>query len=505
MNLTPRPLARRIFHSALAPLLCAGALWLPLASTDAQAETRPEFPEAAHRLHQPAAGPPAALQLPKTDTFALPNGVQVVLVTRHTLPTVQLVLEVPGGTQLDAPGHSGETALCMALGGEATLSKDRLALREALADIAAGVSAGATDARLTLSLSVLKGHAAEGLAMWADVLLHPAMGQGDLDRLLARRRAAISQQKASVGALAGRLQGRVAWGATHPHGQITTAATLRETTTTGCAALWQRQFKPKGATLYVVGDLTRSELLAMWTPLLHDWQGQAPAMAPLPPPGPTGRHIFVADVPGSPQASLLVATPGPSRQSPTYAANSLLAAILGNGFSSRINMNLREAHGWAYGARGNFDYTENQGLWLASASVRLDATGPALAELLKEMDGVRMADVTADEISREREGTIAGLPARWATSDAVLGGLRRAAYFGLPLNDDATLAARLTAVTAASIRDAAQTWIHPESASILVVGDLRQVLPQLAELQKTGGPLAGWGLTRLDADGGAQP
>ena len=204
---------------------CAWMVTLLLSGTAIAAE-RPEFPEASHRLAQPAPGTAATLQLPKVETFTLPGGPEVLLVTRRALPTVQMSLEVPGGTRLDGPGEAGRTSLCMALGSEATKTRDRLALKEAQADLAAKVGAWSSDARLGVSLSVLKAQFPAALALWADLVLHPAMGQADLDRLRARRKASLTQQKGSAGGLSGRLQPLVVWGRTHPHGQLVQEAAL---------------------------------------------------------------------------------------------------------------------------------------------------------------------------------------------------------------------------------------------------------------------------------------
>ena len=465
------------------------------------AQPRPEFADAPYRAHQPTAGPPSALRLPTVETFTLANGVEVQLVTRTALPTVQLDLEVPGGSQLDVPGAEGQTSLCVALAGESTAKLARAQYREALADLAASVTTWATREQMGVSLAVLKRNLPQTLELWGDVVRTPGMHPGDLERLLAQRKASIGQQKISVGGIAGRLQPLVTWGAQHPLGRLTTIASLAGVTPDGCRALWQARLLPKGARLTVVGDLTRAELIAALKPLVADWQGQAAALPPLPPAQFTPRQLLFVDVPKSAQTSVNVVHLGPPRSDPAYPALSLMAAVLGGGFSSRINMNLREQHGWAYGARGSFDFVRTGSSWLVTASVRTDAAGPAIAEIFKEMSTMRETLAGTDELDRERDGAIGGLPARWATSGAILSGLQGLRYHGLPLDDDARMPARWLATTLEQVRKAAQSFIHPELASVLVVGDAALVLPQLEALTKPDGPLAGVKVTRLDADG----
>lgn len=482
-------------HSHLLPLL---TLLLPLTLN---AAPRPEFPDAPYRAQQPTAGPPTALRLPKVETFALANGLEVQLVRRPTLPTVQLDLEVAGGSQLDAPGHEGQAGLCVALVGESTEKLERAAYREALADIAANVATWANREQMGVSLSVLKRNLPRALALWGDVLLHPGLRQADLERLTAQRQTAVGQAKSNVGALASRLQPLVTWGAAHPLGRVVTEPSLSGLTPDACRGVWQGRMQPKGARLYVVGDITRAELTAALKPLLATWQGTSPALAPLPAPQFTPHQLLFVDIPGSAQASINVVHLGPQRTDPAYPAISLMAAILGGGFSSRINMNLREQHGWAYGARGNFDFQRHGSAWLVTASVRTDAAGPAVREVFSEMQRIRVELASNDELNRERDGFIGALQARWVTSSAILNGLESLHYLGLRLDDDATMPKRWLATTLAQVRAAAEHHISPERASVLIVGDAAQVLPQLQELTKPGGVLAGVTVQLLDADG----
>jgi zinc protease len=475
--------------------------WLACLPLPLLADPRPEFSDAPYRAQQPPAGPPAELRLPHVEKFTLSNGLEVQLVTRSTLPTVQMDFEVAGGSRLDTPGREGQASLCTALAGESTQKLERAAYREALADLAASVSPWANREQMGVSLAVLKRNLPQTLALWSDVLLHPGMRAADLERLTAQRLAALSQQKSSVGGLAGRLQSVVTWGAQHPLGRVMTETSLNGLTPETCAALWQGRMQPKGAHLYVVGDLTRAELVAALKPLFEAWRGQAPALPPLPPAEFVPRQLLLVDVPGSAQASVNVIHLGPSRKDKAYPALSLMAAILGGGFSSRINMNLREQHGWAYGARGAFDFVAIGSVWQVAASVRTDAAGPAVAEIFKEMAKMHDELATPDELARERDGFIGGLPARWVTSSAILNGLESLHYLGLPLDDDAQMPARWQKTTLEQVRAAAQAFIHPGEATVLVVGDAAKVQQQLLELTQPGGPLAGVAVTRLNADG----
>ena len=477
-------------------VLLAGSAW---------GDPRPEFADAAYRAQQPLPGKATQLRLPKVTRFTLANGLDVLLVTRKTLPTVQMELEFPGGARLDAAGGAGQTALCVALAGESTQRLEHAALGEAIADVAAHLTTWSNREQMGISLAVLKRGWPQALGLWADLLLRPGMRAEDLQRLTAQRLAALSQQKASVGGIAGRLQALAAWGRGHPLGRVTTERSLAGVGPEACAALWRERALPGNARLYVVGDVTRPELVAALTPLMAGWSGRPPPLPPLPEGQFVAHRVWLVDVPGSPQASILLAHPGPARTDPRFAEVSLLAAVLGGGFSSRINMNLRERHGWAYGARGGFEFVSRGSAWTVQSSVRTDAGGPAIAEIIKEMQLMQTELVSSEELDRERDGFIGALPAKWVTGAAIATGLANLQFHGLPLDDDLQMAKRWREVTRDGVRAVAGTVVQPQNASVLVVGDASKLAPQLLALTAVDGPFAGVAITRLDADGGELP
>jgi zinc protease len=209
--------------------------------------------------------------------------------------------------------------------------------------------------------------------------------------------------------------------------------------------------------------------------------------------------VFFVDVPGAQQAVVQVMHPGPRRTAPDYETTSVLASILSSGFSSRINMNIREKHGYAYGAGGGFSYTRDAGIFSVAASVRIDTAGPSIREILKEMEAIRAADVTPDELSREKQGAILALPSRWSTGQSIVSTFQGLQYYGLPLDEYTRSVPRIQAVDAAKVLAAAKAYVHPEVAQVLVVGDAATVLPQIEALQKDGTLPAG--IVRLDTDG----
>jgi zinc protease len=220
-------------------------------------------------------------------------------------------------------------------------------------------------------------------------------------------------------------------------------------------------------------------------PALVGFAGAAPEAPPIPEPRTMAGRIFFVDIPGAAQSQVSYLQAGPPRTAPDHLATSLMAAVFGGGFSSRINMNLREARGYSYGARGSFSYTRTTGAFSVSAQVVGHATYPSILEIDREVRGIASGApafaITLDELEREKMGAILGLPGRFATAQAALGQYRALVYFGLPLDYYATYVERVSALTLSEVQAAAARRLDPGQAVYVVVGNGAE--PVLAPLQ----------------------
>ena len=521
MNRVSRAFLRRCLAAALlvAVVACGGA---PAAATPppepvpaaAPAPAPPEaeppppvlaFPEEPFRDKAPVPGPPKAAPTPKPLIWQRKDGIEVLLVERHGLPTVTLELTFDGGTVDDPPGQEGLGSVCAALLAEGTEKLDKLAFAQALADVGSSVGSQASVDQIGVSAASLTRHLDATLALWADTLRRPGMRQDEFDRLVKLRKAGLQAQKGTPASVAGRVAPGIVWGTQHAYGRIPTEVSYGALTLDACRGWLGKRLLPGGSKLYVVGDISRDDLDSKLTAHLGgDWQGKPKAPPAVAKAAPRKGKVFFVDMPGAEQAVLAVLHAGPPRKAADYHATMLMATILGGGFSSRVNMNLREKHGFAYGASAGFSYVRNGGTFGAHASVRNDAAGASLTEIFREMKGIRESDVTDVELSREKEGAILGLPARWSTGRSILGTFQGLRWFGLPLDEFDRFPARAQAVDAKSVKAAAQKWVLPDTAQVLVVGDGASVRPQIEALLQEG-PLKGATIVTLDADGLEKP
>jgi zinc protease len=461
----------------------------------------PEFPHEAFRATRPAAGPARALVPPAITHFTLPEGLDVYLVESHKLPTIAVDLTFDGGSENDPKGKSGQAALCMNLLDDGTAKLDKVAFEEAQADLGSTVGAYASVDQQGVTMRTLTKNLDRTAELWAESLKVPGLREADHARNVQQTLASLSQQKGAPATVAPRVFGSIYYGPDHPFGRVTTDATAKAVTAGDCKAYVNDYIKPGGAKLYLVGDITRQQVEQKLAPALKGWTGapkasvDAGAIASMP-----GKLFFV-DVPGAAQSMIYLFQAGPRRQADDYFPTRIMSDILGGDFASRINMNLREDKGWAYGAGGGMRYdVRTLGTFRAAAAVRTDATKDSVAELYKEVQKMSGGEVTDAELEREKNAAMLGLPAQFATGQEVLSSFRRLIYFGLPLDYWAGFARGIEAVNKESVAAAAKKYLKPAELQGLVVGDAAKVLPGLKELLASKSIGEGE-LVILDADG----
>ena len=234
----------------------------------------------------------------------------------------------------------------------------------------------------------------------------------------------------------------------------------------------------------LAGDLDVDAVVREVEGLFGDWAADPSASAP----GPiddtsavTGRFVNVVNRPGAVQTEIRVGHPALPRRHPDFHAVSVMSAILGGLFNSRLNMNLREEKGYTYGASAGFDMRRGRGPFGARAAVNTEVTMPALAEMLGELERIREAPVEDSELRAARDFLIGVFPLRFETPGPVAGSLAGLFVHGLPDDELERYRAAIEAVTAADVQRVARDHVHPESSAIVIVGDHAQFADALVE------------------------
>ncbi|MEH3099842.1 M16 family metallopeptidase [Sphingomonas adhaesiva] len=443
------------------------------------------------RLALPPIGPPAPFRFPAVRRTTLSNGIMVVHAQRPDTPITRVALVLDAGAAIDPPGAGGTQDLLLATlrQGTATRSADAIARETEMLGINWLFDAG--DDRTSATLHVPTATLTPALALFADVIRRPAFAAEAVARqrqLLAGR---FRQQRDEVDAVAGRVLERRLWGEGSPYANAAAIDPDRLARTTGdeLAALHRAWFRPDKAMLFVVSDLSLEQARAALEAAFGDWRatgaaGRKPeatlAAAPAAP------QVVLIDAPGSVQTLIAAAFPAPAKAQDDLFALQLGADALG-GARGRINLDLRERHGWTYGAGGAFVRRDAGMTWQLRTAVQTDRTGAAMDAIRREVtDFVGERPLTQEELDSRIHTAEARLPGAFATGDSVLAAMRSNVALGRPDDFQAALPARYAALRHDDVVAALRRAIDPTWLTWIVIGDAAAIRPQL-------GP--GWRIT----------
>jgi zinc protease len=260
--------------------------------------------------------------------------------------------------------------------------------------------------------------------------------------------------------------------------------TLRGVGREEVAAFHAARYRPDATTLVAAGDASVDEIVALAERWFGDWEGGAGAVAPAAVrPRVEGTTVVLLDRPGAVQSELRVGHVGIERTAPDYFAATVMNAILGGTFSSRLNLNLRERLGYTYGASTTFATRRQPGPFSMSTAVATEATAHAVSETLRELRAMQEAEVTPDELDDARNYLAGVFPLGLQTTDGVAGKLSTIATFRLPDDYYEHYRERLLAVTAAEVLEAARTRLWPDRAAVVISGDAARIRGELEALE----------------------
>jgi len=417
------------------------------------------------------------------ETFTLANGLKVYLVPEHALPVLSATVVARAGSENNPAGKAGLATLTAQTMGEATTTLGLSELANAQERIGTHIGVSANMEGASGQMTVLTNHTNEGMKLLADVMEHPALNSDDLERLRKQRLTGIQQESDNVQAMASRVGPKLVFGDA-PYGTSSAGTTdsVKALTLDDVKAFYAAHYGPKDSALVLSGDVTMAEARKIAEENFGKWTGTASAAAVIPPApklGPT--HVVIIDKPGAPQTALLAYGVGVPANSPDTPAISVMNYTLGGAFASRINMNLREAHGYTYGASSQYLSYSDGGLFAAGGLVRTDITGPAAKELMSEITKFPGGPSTEEELKQAKDARVLSLPGQFETTEAIAGSMASLFVFKRPLDYYATLPEKYRAVTAADVARVAKEDIHPDQLIIVAAGDRAKIEPGLKE------------------------
>jgi len=437
----------------------------------------------------PPVGAMPDLVFPDIERAELENGLKVVLATRNAVPVVNISLQFDAGYAADSFGTLGAASFAMAMLDEGTATRDALQIAAEAESLGAFIS---TDSDLDTSmayLSALKSQLQPSLDLFSEIVKEPAFPDEELVRLRKRWIAGIGQEKNEPVQLALRTLPLLMYGDDHAYGipftGSGTEASINALTRDELVSWHQTWIRPSNGTLFVVGDTTMEEILPLLNQYFGAWKENRMAVPEKNIAEVAMREgaVYLIDKPGAPQSLILAGHVAPATGVDNNIDILTMNDVIGGSFTARVNMNLREDKGWAYGAYTFMQDARGQRPWLAYAPVQTDKTADSIKELKREMDEfLNSSPARQDELDKSVRNNVNSLPGQFETAGAVLDALLSNDRFGRPDDYVSSLKSRYEAVDLAAVRAAAANVIHPDNLIWLIVGDLEQIEQQIRDL-----------------------
>jgi len=429
----------------------------------------------------PRVGPLPALEAPEPVCFSLSNGLGVVAVRRTVAPIVAVSVVIRSGSDGDPPGMSGLGAATADMLDEGAGARDALKLAEDLEQLGADLWLGCGRDGSQLSLQVPTSGFSAALGLAADVLLRPRLTAEDWTRVRGDRLTAVVQRRDQPETVASVVGDRVFFGDAHPYGLPVDGfeATVQRITVDDIRRFHDTYYRPSNGSLVVSGDFDPAALRDELEAALGAWAPGPPPPATPTPALPAAPRLVLVDRPGAPQSVVRLLAPGVDRLSPDRPTLSMLNAILGGSFTSRLNFNLREQKGYTYGAHSSFSFLRRPGAFSARAAVFTEVTDAAIAEFLSELRGMRENPVTDAERTKARAMLLDRVAEGLATTGGIAATFGEINLYGLPLDEPQRFIAALERASAADLDRLARTYVNPDQACIVVIGDRAAIEPAL--------------------------
>ena len=426
---------------------------------------------------RPTPGDPRPYDFPSVQSQRLGNGLIVLVVDMPGRPLVSATMVVPVGAGDEPPDDAGAAVLAARAMTEGTERYDAVALTEAAERLGASIHAEAGWDATSVGVDVPSARLAPALELLAEVLLRPTFPANEIDRLRDERLNDLLQAQADPRRRADETFIGTIYAQESPYHRPSAGSreTVERLDAAAARRAYERILDPDRATLVVAGDLGGQDVIGTANRLLGSWS-RHPAAATASTvsdraAGP-GRIIRVVHRPGSVQTEIRIGHPGLPRRVPDYHAVSVMAAILGGLFNSRLNMQLREAKGYTYGAGAGFDMRRAAGPFTARAAVNTEVTVPAVIDTLAELERMRDTRVEANELAAARDFLIGVFPLRFETPGAVVGAIAGLAVHGLDLEELTGYRQRIEAVDVEAVAAAAHDHLLVDRAAIVLVGDV---------------------------------
>jgi zinc protease len=423
---------------------------------------------------RPTPGPAREYHFPRFTRAQTSNGINVITATVTKLPLVSVVMVLDATALNDEKAKEGTAELTAQALREGTASRNGIDLALDLEKLGTSLETGADWDSTAASMTVMRDRLSKAFEIFAEVLTSPAFREEDIERLKAERLAERIQLLDEPRGLAEESFSRFIYapGSRYAEPMSGSATSITAITRDDVEAFYRSTYAPSATTVILAGDITPEDALALVESALGSWKAERKVQnSEADKRSRTEKAAQIVSRPDAAQSELRIGHVGVARNHPDYFNIVVMNAVLGGLFSSRINLNLREANGYTYGASSYFDWRRQSGPFVISTAVQSEVTAAAIAETLKEIDRMRDEKISEDELTLATSYLEGVFPIRYETTAAIAAALANLVTFNLPENYYDTYRASIGAVTTQDVLDAARKYVKPDELQITVVGN----------------------------------
>ena len=440
--------------------------------------------------------------VPVTETFpeskfikfqkeALSNGLNLVVAKQENIPIVSFNLLLDAGYAADQYSAPGTSSMVMSMLDEGTEKMDALEISDRASEIGAIISSGAGIDTSSVSMNALRENLDDSLKLYSEIILEPSFPDRELERIRNQKLAQIQQEKNQPFGIALRVLPELLYGESHAYSLPLTGSGTEESVMQidrqSLINYHNEWFKPNNATMIIVGDVEMDQMKPMLEKHFKNWKsGIVPKKDIADVTVAKSDSVYLIDRPGSQQSIVLAANIAPGKGDSDDLAIESMNDVIGGSFTSRINMNLREDKGWAYGARTTLLQTKGQRPFIAYAPVQTDKTAESIIEIKQELSEFLTTNpVTEDELQKVKDNNTLSLPGRWETVRAISSDLSQIITYGLPDDYWDTYTNKVRNLSSKKLQDAAEKAIKPDNLIWVIVGDLSEIEDKVRNLDFT--------------------
>lgn len=402
------------------------------------------------------------------------NGMTVLFLEQHFLPTVEIHALVKVGSAQDPPDKAGLANLTASLLDEGTQTRTSRQMAEQIDFVGGSLEAHAAEDFTTASARVLKKDADLGFALLADMLQHPAFQKQEFERVRTQILGEILSDDDDPGNVAMKAFHQLIFHG-HPYSWPARGAedTLNKITVADVQQFHAREYLPNQTILVIVGDLTQDQATTLVQTHFGSWKKGPPSPYQLKKPSPIDRKMVQLIEKDLTQSTIVLGHTGISRTNPDYYAVTVMNYILGaGGFSSRLMDSIRDKQGLAYGIMSQFDSRLLPGAFFISLQTRTEVTNQAITGVLAEVKGIRDAPVTDQELSEAKSFIVGSFPLRVDSSAKLANVLAQVEFYNLGLDYFTNYPKAIEKVTKDDVLRVAKQYLDPQHYALVVVGSI---------------------------------